>query len=180
MSSIGRTIEDLRPGRGRLVRILGWISTPASPLVTSERACFSQSFSAGGHHSAGSTPGGAKVVSSDSSTPDVSDGWKWVYWYSGRSFCATARTPRPVTRLRSALASAHLDDHHVAAVALAPLDVAAGRGAGLDGRDDLEEVVADRADDVDQAPLGDAGIAIGDLDAQDVAQFLARAFQVLG
>jgi len=54
------------------------ISTPASPLVTSERACFSQSFSAGGHHNSGSTPGGANVVSSDSSTPDVSDGWKWV------------------------------------------------------------------------------------------------------
>jgi hypothetical protein len=72
----------------------------------------------------------------------------------------------------------HLDDHHVAAVALAPLDVAAGRGARLLGRHDLEEVVADRADDVDQAPLGDAGIAIGHVDPQDVAQLLTRAFEV--
>jgi len=72
----------------------------------------------------------------------------------------------------------HLDDHHVAAVALAPLDVAAGRSAGLAGRHDLEEVVADRTDDVDQAPLGDARVAVGDLDAEDVAQFLARAFEI--
>jgi len=65
-------------------------------------------------------------------------------------------------------------------LAMAALDVAAGRCALLEGRDDLEEVVAGRTDDIDQAPLGDAGIAKGDLDAQDVAQFLARAFEVLG
>jgi hypothetical protein len=33
--------------------------------------------------------------------------------------------------------------------------------------------MAGRTDDIDQAPLGDAGIAIGDLDAQDIAQLLA-------
>src|SRR5467141_3329338 len=39
-------------------------------------------------------------------------------------------------------------------------------------------VVAGRADDVDEAPCGDTGIAIGDLDAEDVAQLFARALEV--
>jgi len=72
----------------------------------------------------------------------------------------------------------HLQDHHVAAIAVATLDVAAGRRTVLHGRHDLEEVVAGRADDVGQAPLGDAGIAIGDLDAENVAQLLGGALKV--
>ena len=42
-----------------------------------------------------------------------------------------------------------------AAVAVAAVDVAAGRGTVLGRRHDLEEVVAGRADDVGQPPLGD-------------------------
>ena len=72
-----------------------------------------------------------------------------------------------------------LQDHHVAAVSLATVDVATGRGARLERCDDLEEVVPGRADDIHQAPFGDAGIAVGHLDSQDVAQLLARAFEIL-
>ena len=71
-----------------------------------------------------------------------------------------------------------LEDDHVAAVAVAPLDVSARRRSLLERRHDLEKVVPGRAHDIDQTPLGDAGIAIGDLDPQDVAQLLARALEV--
>ena len=73
-----------------------------------------------------------------------------------------------------------LQDDHVAAVAVAAVEVASRGRALLEGRDDLEEVVAGGTDHVDEAPLGDAGIAIGHVDAEDVAELLAGAFEILG
>src|SRR5258708_39499112 len=73
----------------------------------------------------------------------------------------------------------HLDDHHVAAIALAALDVATGRRTVAGRRDDLEEVMSRRADHVRQAPFGDAGVAVGHVDAERVTQLLARALEVL-
>src|SRR5439155_8656553 len=51
-----------------------------------------------------------------------------------------------------------LEDHHVAAVAAASLQVAAGRRSVLLRRDDLEERVADREDGVAEAERADPGI----------------------
>ena len=156
-----------------------WISTPPSPLVTSERACVSQPFSAGGHHSAGSTPAGATVVSSDSRHARRVGRMEVRVLVFRQVLLRHRADAETGDALALGLGVVDLDDHHVAAVALAPLDVAAGRGALLERRDDLEEIVAGRADDIDQPPLGDAGVAIGDLEPKDVAQLLAGAFEVL-
>ena len=56
-----------------------------------------------------------------------------------------------------------LQDHHVAAVALAAVEVAAGGGALLDGRDHLDELVAHWHDRVVQPEHADARIVEGDL-----------------
>ena len=60
-----------------------------------------------------------------------------------------------------------LHDDHVAAVTVAALQVASGGGVFLEGRDDLEEAVADRHEEVAQPEALDAGVAVADLEAED-------------
>ena len=52
--------------------------------------------------------------------------------------------PSAATRLPARLVVVALRDHHVAAVAAAPLQLAAARGARADRRHHLEQLVADR------------------------------------
>ena len=68
---------------------------------------------------------------------------------------ADARAGRTLARSGEVL---EVEDRHVAAVAVA-FEIAAGRGAGPQRRDHLEEAVADREHGVLKAELGDAGVA---------------------
>ena len=63
-----------------------------------------------------------------------------------------------------------LQDHHVAAVASALVEQAAGGGALAHGRDHLEEGLPHRHDGVVQAELGHARVAEPDLDAEHGGQ----------
>src|SRR5262245_7540425 len=70
-----------------------------------------------------------------------------------------------------------LKDDHVAAVAVAMEEAARGRRAG-DGRDDLQEGVADRHDGVHQAELRHRGIAEGDVEPEDGREVRDRLLEV--
>jgi len=59
-----------------------------------------------------------------------------------------------------------LDDDHVAAVAAAPVEIAAGGGVWAHGRYDLEEGVADGHHRVLEAEHGDLGVSVTDLQSQ--------------
>ena len=63
----------------------------------------------------------------------------------------------------------HLHDHHVAAVAATPVEVALGGGAVLAGlgRDALQDLIAERDQGVVETDLADRGVAPAQLDAED-------------
>ncbi|MGC4243512.1 MAG: hypothetical protein QM686_14785 [Herbaspirillum sp.] len=73
-----------------------------------------------------------------------------------------------------------LQDDHVAAVALAPVEVAARGGVLLDRGDDLDELVADRHDGVVEAEHVDARIVEGDVDAELGLELVDDAVTVAG
>ena len=69
---------------------------------------------------------------------------------------------------------AALADHHVAAVAVAPVEVAPAGGVLLDGGDYLEEVAPDRHERVLEPEHADAGVDEAGLDAENAAQIVDR------
>ena len=72
-----------------------------------------------------------------------------------------------------------LHDHHVAAVAAASLDVASTGCAWLEGRDDLQESVADGHQEVVQPKPREAGIAVADFESEYAAQMRLNVVEVL-
>ena len=72
-----------------------------------------------------------------------------------------------------------LQDDHVTAVALAPVEIAPGRGAVFGGRHDFEKIAADREQRVLKAKLGHAGILVADLQTQHRTDFLDGRFEFL-
>src|SRR5690242_3857588 len=73
-----------------------------------------------------------------------------------------------------------LGDHHVAAVAPAPVEVAAGGGAVAHRGHHLQETVADREQRVLEAVLAHTRIAMADLQAQHRAQLLHHRLEPAG
>ena len=71
-------------------------------------------------------------------------------------------------------------DHHVAAVAAAPLEVAATCGVWLRRRDHLEELVTDGEERVLETEARDAGIAIADLEPEHVAEVVDDRLELRG
>src|SRR5262245_56010344 len=71
-------------------------------------------------------------------------------------------------------------DHHVAAVAAAPVEVATGGGAFADRGHHLEEAVAHREQRVLEAVLADARVAMADLEAEHRAQLLHHRLEPPG
>src|SRR5262249_15589373 len=62
-------------------------------------------------------------------------------------------------------------------VAAAIEEASCGRGGG-DGRDDLEEGVADRQHGIHESELGDGRVAQGHLDAEDVGEGRDRRLEI--
>ena len=79
------------------------------------------------------------------------------------------RALAPLELRRVALA---LADDHVAAVAAAPLEVAAAGSAFLDGSDHFDEVVAYRQQRVLQAEHSNSGIDVADLESKHALQII--------
>src|SRR5260370_36122256 len=63
--------------------------------------------------------------------------------------------------------SAEVDDRHGAAVTAGAIEEAPGRGVRPNRRHHFEKAGGDRQQRVDEAVLGDPGIAIADIEAQD-------------
>ena len=77
------------------------------------------------------------------------------------------------------LVVAALQDHHVAAVAAAALEVAARGGAVLNRCDDFDELPAHREDRVVKPELADAGIDVTDLEPEHGAEIRGDAVAIL-
>ena len=73
-----------------------------------------------------------------------------------------------------------LHDHHVAVVTAVLVEQTAGGRALLLRRHDFEERVADREQRVHETELGDAGIAVADVDTEGLAQRVDRGLEVAG
>src|SRR5260221_7738827 len=63
-----------------------------------------------------------------------------------------------------------VEDDHIAAVAPAAFEIAAGGRAVLDGRHDFEKARADRERRVDEAVFADIAVAVADREAEDVGE----------
>jgi hypothetical protein len=73
-----------------------------------------------------------------------------------------------------------VEQGHIAAVASGALELARGRRTLGQRRDDLEEAVADREDDVREAELADAGVAERLTEPEPVTQRLGDRLEVAG
>ncbi len=73
-----------------------------------------------------------------------------------------------------------LEDDHVAAVAVAALEVAAAGGALADRGDDLDELVAGRDHGVAQSEDVDAGIVVRRAEGEDVGERVDDRVEVVG
>jgi len=72
-----------------------------------------------------------------------------------------------------------LRDHHVPAVAVAPLEVATPRGVWLGGRHDFQELVADRQQSILEPVCSDCGVDMADLEPEDGLELLRDGSDVV-
>ena len=73
-----------------------------------------------------------------------------------------------------------IGDHHIAAIALAAIQIAFGRGAGLCGGHHLDERGADRQQGVVQPEHADIGVVMTDLDIEDGDQIRDHGVKLAG
>ncbi len=76
--------------------------------------------------------------------------------------------------------SVALADDHVAAVAAAPLEIAAAGSAFLDRRDHLDEIIADWQQRIFQPEHSDSGIDVTDLESEHALQIIDHRRELVG
>ena len=114
---------------------------------------------------------GVAIQSSDKIAPPTSFGCRCVPAASRRSAFQTTRTPSPSSRAPRLFEVGELHDHHVAVVTAVLVEqTAGGRAVLLAGDTTSRNASPSREQRVHETELGDARIAVADVDTERLAQ----------